>query len=249
DYPADFRARAQKSHHRTFNDIPLSPDPALRVTEEFLQKEAQDPFLGAQERRLAPEGMTAVEAEVKAAELALADAGVMPSDIDCVISYSAVPDRPTPPSASDVAARLGVRGALCFGMDVACATALVQIATARALIESGQAKHVLLTQSHLMLRTFPLMHPASPCLGDASTALVVSQEGRWPIVAFHSVTHEDHYKSVTWVREEAPGELDKADTPWWKAGGPFRVGSLDIEGAKILQRDTVAYGAQTLREV
>src|SRR5690606_10837267 len=181
--------------------------------------------------------------------IAIADAGIPLAEIDCVISYSAVPDRLTPSSASAVAARLGITDALCWGMDVACATAVVQIATACALIESRQAKGVLLTQSHILLRTFPMLHPASPGLGDASTALVVSGEGRWPIVGCHAVTHEDHYKSVTWVREEAPGVLDQADTPWWKAGGAFRVGSLDIEGAKILQRDTVAYGAQTLREL
>src|SRR5690606_25892798 len=249
DYPADFHIRARRSRERTFNDIPPSLDPALRVTEEFLRAEARDPFLGALERRIAPEGMTAVEAEVNAAELALRDAGVASKEIDCVISYSAVFDRPTPPSASAVAHELGIRGALCWGMDVACASALVQVSTACALIESGRARNVLLTQSHLMLRAFPLMHPASPGLGDASTALVVTREGRWPVMAFRAVTHEDHYKSVTWVRESAPGQQDPDDTPWWKAGGPFRVGSLDVASAKAWQRDTVASGAQTLKEV
>jgi 3-oxoacyl-[acyl-carrier-protein] synthase-3 len=249
DYPADFQARARKSGQRTFNDIAPSLDPALRVTEEFLLQEAEDPFLGVRERRIAPEGITAVEAEANAARLALDDAGVGAGEIDCVISYSAVFDRPTPPAASGVAQALGIRGAVCWGMDVACAAALVQIATACALVDTGQATNVLLTQSHLMLRTFPFLHPASPGLGDAATALVVTRHGRWPVVASRAVTHEDHYKSVTWVRESAPAEQDPEDTPWWKSGGPFRVGSLDVAGAKALQRDTVAYGAQTLKEV
>lgn len=249
DWPADFSLRAKGSEHRTFNDIPSSTDPALRVTEEFLQAEAMDPFLGAKERRVASTSVSAVDAETWAAELALKDAGLPASQIDCVLSYSAVPDRLTPPSAPAIADRLGIRGAPAWGMDAACATALLQISTASALIESGQATHVLCTQSHLMLRTFPMMHPASPCLGDASTAVVVSKGGKWPILATLAVTHGEHYRSVTWVREREPAIVDEEDTPWWAAGGAFRVGSLDIEGAKALQRDTVAYGAETISGV
>lgn len=249
DYPPDFSERARRSQQRMFNDIVPSLDPALRVTQDFIEAERNDPFLGVQERRIAPLQVNAVDAEVLAARRALEDARLEPDTIDCVISYSAVPDRPTPPSASAVAAELGIRGALCLGMDVACATALVQLSTACAMIESGQASNVLLTQSHLLLRTFPLLHPASPGLGDASTALVVSRQGRWPVLACHAVTHQDHYRSVTWVRELEAGKNDPKDTPWWHAGGAFRVGSLDIEGVKVLQRDTVGFGAQTLREV
>lgn len=248
DYPPDFVERASRSRQRVFNDITLSPDPSLRVTQEFIEAERSDPFLGVQERRVAPLQMSAVEAEVHAARRPLEDAGLAPEAIDCVISYSAVPDRPTPPAASGVAAELGIRGALCLGMDVACATALVQLSTACALIAAGQASNVLLTQSHLMLRTFPILHPASPCIGDASTALVVSRRGRWPVMTCHAVTHQDHYRSVTWVREIEAGQVDPNDTPWWHPGGAFRVGSLDLDGVKALQRDTVAFGAQTLRE-
>ncbi len=248
DYPPDFMQRAKRSRQRTFNDITLSEDPSLRVTEEFIEAERHDPFLGVQERRVAPLQMTAVEAETRAARRALEDASLAPEAIDCVISYSAVPDRPTPPAASGVAAELGIRGALCLGMDVACATALVQLSTACALIAAGRASNVLLTQSHLMLRTFPILHPASPCIGDASTALVVSRHGRWPVMTCHAVTHQDHYRSVTWIREIEAEHVDPDDTPWWHPGGAFRVGSLDLDGAKTLQRDTVAFGAQTLRE-
>lgn len=249
DWPADFSLRAQESRQRTFNDIPSAEDPALRVTEDFLNAEANDPFLGARERRIASLEVTAVDAETSAARAALLDAGIDAQKIDCVISYSAVPDRPTPPSASAVAAQLGIPNTLSFGIDVACASALVQITTACALIEAGQAENVLLTQSHLMLRTFPLMHPASPCLGDGSTALVVSRSGKWPVLGSHCMTHGDHYRSVTWVRERGPAEPDPDDTPWWAPGGAFRVGSLDIDGAKELQRDTVAYGADTIRQL
>jgi 3-oxoacyl-[acyl-carrier-protein] synthase III len=130
-------------------------------------------------------------------------------------------------------------------MDAACATGLVQIATAAALVQSGQARNVLLTQSHLLLKTFPLLHPAAPGLGDAATAVVVGATGRFPIVQTVGQTHGEFYRAVTWIR----GSDDATDTPWWRAGSEFRVGSRDKESAKVLQRDTVTYGANTLRHL
>ncbi len=245
EWPADFAAASRSAGDRLFNDIPRSPDDALRVTDRYLAAEAHDPFLGAKERRVADDATSSVDAEVLAARRALDDAGVSVREIDVVISYSVVPDRVTPASACAVANRLGVPGALAFSMDAACATALVQIQNAKALVESGQAKAVLLTQSHLLLRTFPMLHPAAPGLGDAATALVVKRDGRFPILGVLGRTHGEYYPAVTWVRGSTPEE----DTPWWLAGGPLRVGSRDREQAKVLQRDTVAYGVETLREV
>lgn len=244
-WPADFGKAARITGDRLFNDIPRSPDPALRLTDAYLAAEAGDPFLGVRERRVAPDGMSAADAELIAAQRALADAGTSPQSVDVVISYAAVPDRITPPSACDVASRLGAPRAVAYGVDAACATALVQIQLARALVESGQASTVLLTQSHLLLRTFPMLHPAAPGLGDAATAIVVRSEGRFPILATLGRTHGEFSPAVTWVR----GDSDAHDAPWWQAGGPLRVGSRDRAQAKLLQRDTVAYGVRTLREL
>lgn len=243
DWPKDFAASGKSQGDRTFNDIPEALDEVARVTSRYLKAEEDDPFLGVEERRFAGPHISSVQAECYAAERALADANLAPGDIDTVISYSVTPDRLTPASGPKVADVLGIKNAVCWGMDAACATALVQIATAKALVESGQARNVLLTQSHLLLRAFPQLHPAAPGLGDASTALVVSREGRFPILETVAHTHGEFYDSVTWIRD---GE---EDTPWWLAGTNFRVGSRDHAGAKQLQRDTVSFSVRTLREL
>src|SRR5690606_12763085 len=127
---------------------------------------------------------SAVEAELSAAHDALKHAGISGTDVDAIISYSMVPDRLMPAAATAIACRLGTKpGALTFSIDAACATVIPQLATAAALVDSGTANHVLLTQSHLMLRAFPMDHPAAPTLGDAATAVVVSRQHRWPILA------------------------------------------------------------------
>jgi len=53
----------------------------------------------------------------------------------------------------------------------------------------GRARSVLLTQSHLATRTFPLSHPASPCVGDGATAILVTASELPGIQVTHSVTH------------------------------------------------------------
>lgn len=244
-WPADFGEQARSAGDRTFNDIPRAVDEVERITTRYLIEEENDPFLGVVERRVAPATISAVDAEVFAAERALSDARLSSQDIDVVISYSVVPDRITPASAGAVADRLGISGALCWGMDAACATGLVQIATAAALVQSGQARNVLLTQSHLLLKTFPLLHPAAPGLGDAATAVVVGATGRLPIVQTVGQTHGQFHRAVTWIR----GATDDTDQPWWQAGPELRVGSRDKDAAKALQRDTVTYGANTLRRL
>lgn len=255
-YPAEIRgndAWPRKLAHvggavaddRTFNDIPRGLGDAAAITEKYLELEAGDPFLGVRERRIASEDISSIDAETEAAGRALADAELSPEQIDAVLSYSNVPDRISPASAGAVADRLGIRGAMTWGMEMACASSIAQLTTAIGLIASGQARHVLLTQSHLTLRTCPLIHPAAPGIGDAASAIIVSEKGRWPILRTHIVTHGEFQNAVTWIR----GSQDKTDLPWYKAGGDFRVGTRHREGAKALQRDTVTFGAQTLREI
>jgi 3-oxoacyl-[acyl-carrier-protein] synthase-3 len=242
DWPLEFR-RGSAGGDRLFNDIPPAIDAAARITDEYLQAEALDPFLGVKERRITPATVSAVDAEVWAAERALADAGVRGSDVDVIVSYSVVPERVTPPTGCAVAHRLGAERAWAFGVDAACATALIQLELAANFVKSGRADTVLLTQSHLLLRAFPMAHPASPGLGDAATAVVVRRSGRFEIVATHAVTSGEYHDAVTWVRAASE------DTPWWLAGSEFRIGTRNREQAKDLQRDTVSFAARTLREM
>lgn len=240
-WPAEFGAG--RAGDRTFNDIPLPLGDAAALAERYLELEAADPFLGTRERRVAEE-TTAADAEYEAARAALEDAGVTPDQVDAVISYTTVPDRIVPPTAGLVAHRLGAAGAVTWGMDAACATLIAQLMTAASMVEAGLARHVLLTQSHLLLRAVPLLHPATPGLGDAATACVVSARGRWRIVTLHAQTHGEFFDAVTWVRDD----VAEHEAPWWKQGGDYRLGSKNRPQAKQLMRDTVQFGAQTVRE-
>ena len=244
EWPAEFVTRARASEQRELVDVEGSfASAADRIAARYFASEAADPFLGSKQRRVAPKEMTAPEAEALAAEAALADACVDAADIDVVFSWAAVPERIVPPSAPDVARRIGARSAYAVGMDAACATPLTQLEAAAALIESGRARHVLLTQSHLITRTFAWMHPASPNVGDAATAMVVSAAERGlPIVTF-AQTHGEYYSSVTWCRSK------DADPPWWEAGPAYYLGSQNRDQAQELMRGTVRFAAETISQL
>lgn len=244
-WPPSFGVREHREGDRTFNDIPKAEDEvAAALVERDLLREAQDPFLGARRRHVADDAMTSVEAETIAARRALADAGVEGAEVDLVISNAVVPDRLSLPSAVSVAAAIGAVGANAFSVEAACASALYGLEIARAYIETGLARVVLITQSHLLLRTFPLTHPAAPGLGDAASAMVVTASGRLVVRSSYCVAQGEFARAVVWLR----GADDATDTPWWCGGGPIRLGSRAPEQTKILMRDTVSYAAATVRE-
>jgi 3-oxoacyl-[acyl-carrier-protein] synthase-3 len=252
DWPAEFVEKTRsRDADRTFNDIPASSDElATEICREHLRKEANDPFLGAVLRHVSDPTTTASEAEAEAATMALIDAGLGAEQIDMVLAYAVVNDRPAPLAGPAACHLVGISQARIVYIDVVCASAVMQLEIARAFIGSGMARNVLCMQSHLMLRTVPKMHPASPGLGDAASAFIVSDAQRGfkarslEVVGNYSFTHPEEFETVCFVR----GHGKEADTPWHEAGSSFHPGSRAPERLKTLMSDTVKFGAQTLVE-
>lgn len=249
-WPPAFRARFAQQGDRTFNDIPSPLDEtAAAIVARDLALEALDPMLGAKQRRVADDSLSSAQAEAFAAQEALRDAGVAAADVDLVLSHALVPDRIMPPTAAAMAALIGAHRARALALDSACASAVSQLEVARAFIEAGLARHVLVAQSHLLWRALSPNHPASPGLGDVATAALVSRRPTdgTPSLAIRGCfaqTHGEHARSVTWLR----GNDDESDPPWWLAGSDMRMGSRNAAGAKLLMRETVSFGARTIHE-
>jgi 3-oxoacyl-[acyl-carrier-protein] synthase III len=247
-WPAEFVAESQRRHgDRTLVDLDLQgePDPCRALVAKYLAGEGNDPFLGGSERRIAAPGTSSADAESNAARAALADAGLDARELDAIFSWALVPDRLMPSNACRVAHGLGARRAWAVTVDAACASPVAQLALAAGLIESGRARSVLLTQSHLSTRTFPLSHPASPSLGDGATAMLVTAAESPGVQVVHSVTHGEYYDAVLWCRDKEPAR----DTPWWEPGGAFFMGSHDARATRTLMQDTVGTAVSTVREL
>jgi 3-oxoacyl-[acyl-carrier-protein] synthase-3 len=106
-----------------------------------------DPYRGARRRRWFPEDLPVSEAETAAARSALEDAGLAPGDIGAVLTHSFLPDELNPKNASRIAHNLGITRALAFEVDSVCNSAVSQMMVGASLIATGQARHVLCTQS------------------------------------------------------------------------------------------------------
>lgn len=242
-WPADFTARARTSSQHELVELDLDRDArADHVALRHFASEASDPFLGTTRRRVARESLTAPEAEANAARAALDDAKLDPREVDVVITYSAVPERILPPGAARVAHLVGATRARAMSVDAACASTIAGLEVATAMVESGCARHVLVAQSHLMTRLFPLQHPASPNVGDAAAALVVSASSEPGVIAVRAEAHGEYYDAVTYRRRDE-------DSPWWQPGPGLYLGSRNRAQAEELVLRTVRIAAETVREL
>lgn len=245
---ASWAARAPKPEATKVDETALVAAPDLteadRLSAIGFAEDMADPFLFARERHVADPSVTSIDGSVHAGRAALEDAGVSPEDVDVVMVWDAVPDRPGCPGAPKVCERLGATRAHGFDIQQACASVISSLELAAALIESGRARHVLLTQTHIGLRLMGLETPMCVNVGDLATAIVVGPSERAGVLSTSIVSDGRFQQAVLLAR----GKDDETDTPWFVAGGPFVFGTKDRSGAQQMMKDTVKMGALTIRE-
>jgi 3-oxoacyl-[acyl-carrier-protein] synthase-3 len=161
--------------------LPADATEGMRLSMAALVALRDDPFQGCRERRVVSDGMLSSDMEVRAAKMALAQAGVGVDDIDLLITHTMVPDYLEVNSASIVQDKLGLRReCLSFGIDAVCTSFLLQLQIAEQMIQTRQARRALVTQSSACSRLAPWEEPLSAQIGDCATAMVIGEvdEGR-----------------------------------------------------------------------
>lgn len=144
-----------------------------------------------------PDDQISLQAEfaLKSAEMAIADAGIGASEIDMVICSCAHHQRPYPAIAIEVQEALGAGGGG-FDMNVACSATTFALHVATGLVQSGAAKHVLVTSPEIMSGHLNWRDRETHFIfGDASASAVVSAddsgvrtEGRFEVLATRTWT-------------------------------------------------------------
>jgi len=133
--------------------------------------------LGIESRRVADPDDQVSDLAARASRRALARAGIEPDDLDGIICAVGTGDCISPATAGYVQDKIGcTNGCFAFDVKMACAGTISGIAVARGLIESGQARHVLIVGSQIMLRTSIdwTDRSTAPIFGDGAGACVVS---------------------------------------------------------------------------
>ena len=131
---------------------------------------------GIKERRIAAESEKNSDMGIKAAELALQRSGIAKEDIDLVICGTISPDYFCMPStATIIADKVGIKGATAFDISAACTGFIYSLSIAKAFIESGMKKNVLVVGSE-KLSSITDYSDRGTCIlfGDGAGAAVIS---------------------------------------------------------------------------
>ena len=132
---------------------------------------------GIERRHIAAEGQTTSDLATKAAEAALADAGLQAGDIDAIILATSTADLTFPAAATIVQANLGMTRGFAFDVQAVCAGFVFALANANGMILSGQAKRVMVIGAETFSRLMDWTDRSTCVLfGDGAGALILEAE-------------------------------------------------------------------------
>ena len=134
---------------------------------------------GIRQRHIADPDMTTSTLATRAAQAALADAGVAADEIDLIIVATSTPDFVFPSTACLVQANLGVKGGAAFDVQAVCSGFVYALTTADAFIRAGYAKAALVIGAEVFSRILDWNDRGTCVLfGDGAGAVVLkaSQE-------------------------------------------------------------------------
>ena len=144
----------------------------LETTDEWLRSRS-----GIERRHIAAEGETTSQLATRAAEAALADAGMTPEQIDAIVVATSTPDLTFPSVGTMVQAGLGMTNGFAYDVQAVCAGFVFALANANGLILSGQAKRVLVIGAETFSRIMDWTDRGTCVLfGDGAGALILEAE-------------------------------------------------------------------------
>jgi 3-oxoacyl-[acyl-carrier-protein] synthase III len=134
---------------------------------------------GIERRHFAADGERTSDLAIRAAEAALADAGVAGSDVDVIVLATATPDQTFPATAVRVQDAIGMRRGFAYDVQAVCAGFVFALAQADSLVRTGQAKRVLVIGAETFSRILDFTDRGTCVLfGDGAGALLLeAQEG------------------------------------------------------------------------
>jgi 3-oxoacyl-[acyl-carrier-protein] synthase-3 len=134
---------------------------------------------GIEQRYIAADDETTSMLGIKAAQAALADAGLEPSDIDLIICATSTPDLTFPSTATMIQTGLGITHGAAFDLQAVCTGFVYAVATADKFLASGSHKRALVIGAETFSRILDWKDRTTCVLfGDGAGAIVLeAQEG------------------------------------------------------------------------
>jgi 3-oxoacyl-[acyl-carrier-protein] synthase III len=132
---------------------------------------------GITQRYIAGEGETTSTLGAAAARAALANAGLVPEDIDLIICATSTPDYTFPAAATMIQAELGIRAGVAFDLQAVCSGFVFAVATADKFLTSGSHKRALVIGAETFSRILD-WNDRTTCVlfGDGAGAMILEAE-------------------------------------------------------------------------
>ncbi|HLJ72520.1 MAG TPA: beta-ketoacyl-ACP synthase III [Roseiarcus sp.] len=144
----------------------------VETSDEWIQQRS-----GIRERHIAAEGETTSILATRAAEAALANAGLTGADIDLVIVATSTPDYTFPAAATQVQANLGMRHGVAFDLQAVCSGFVFAVATADKFLSSGSHQRALVIGAETFSRILDWKDRTTCVLfGDGAGAIVLEAQ-------------------------------------------------------------------------
>jgi len=129
---------------------------------------------GIRERRIADLEVATSDIAVEAAKAALAQRGIVASELDAILVCTVTPDMMFPSTACLVQDRIGAKGAWGFDLIAACSSFAYGLTTAAHLIAAGSHRKVLVIGADTMSRIVDYTDRATCVLfGDGAGAMLL----------------------------------------------------------------------------
>jgi 3-oxoacyl-[acyl-carrier-protein] synthase-3 len=207
--------------------------PRRKLTNQDLEKMVETSHewivqrTGIEARHIADDDETTSVLGIKAAEAALADAGLTAADIDLVICATSTPDYTFPSTATMIQTGIGMTHGAAFDLQAVCTGFVYAVATADKFLQSGSHKRALVVGAETFSRILDWTDRTTCVLfGDGAGAIVLeAQDGEGTSVDRGVLT--SHLRSDGRYRDKL-----------YVSGGPGSTkttGVLKMEGREVFK--------------
>lgn len=212
--------------------------PEKVVTNKDLEKtmDTSDEWIrertGIKRRHVVVEGQTTSSIGLEAAKRAMADAGVVPEDIDLIVVGTCTPDKVFPSTACIIQHELGVKGSAAFDVNAACSGFVYGLDVANRYIKTGGAKTALVIGSETLSRITNWEDRGTAVLFGDGAGCVVLQASEEPGILATHIHADGQYEDLLQVR---CGISIGYETT--QAGGAF----IEMKGNAVFKRAVATF--------
>jgi 3-oxoacyl-[acyl-carrier-protein] synthase-3 len=194
---------------------------------------------GIRTRHIAAEGELTSDLAVRAAQAAIANAGIDAQSIDLIVLATSTPDQTFPASAVSVQAALGIAHGAAFDLQAVCSGFVFALTTVDGLLRTGAYKRALVIGSETFSRILD-WNDRTTCVlfGDGAGALILEAQ-------VQPGTREDRGILTSHLRSDG-----RHKAKLFVDGGPSStgtVGKLRMEGRAVFKH-AVAMVTDVIRD-